>query len=329
MDLHRGGAQAIEIFGARQHMDYANRKQHVREIADWFKSSGIPLHSVHSPLYADYEWGRAGAPPMNIASIDRAGRIEAMDEIKRALEIAEHIPFRFLIQHIGLPNEIFNEHKFDAAMTSVEHLRAFAKPLGVRILLENIPNELSTPDTLVEFIRTSHMEDVGVCFDIGHANMMGDVAQAFRDPETAYLLDAHPRQRERQRLAPVAGKRLYRLERSHGTAASGAAKSATVAGDRREEKVPWKRLSRRSTNWTLHKKLEPPRPQRRRERLRIVFSAALAYSAVKDFDYVLTHHHHRRNRQARRPICHHPRLALQPARKRQAAVSHFPRWFRE
>jgi len=32
--LVRGGAQAIEIFAARQHLDYANRKQHVREIAD-------------------------------------------------------------------------------------------------------------------------------------------------------------------------------------------------------------------------------------------------------------------------------------------------------
>ena len=45
----------------------------------------------------------------------------------------------------ALPNEDFNEKKFEAAMTSIEHLRAFAKPLGVRILLENIPNELSTP----------------------------------------------------------------------------------------------------------------------------------------------------------------------------------------
>jgi len=177
--LHRIGAQAIEIFAARQHIDYANRKQHVREIAEWFKSSGIPLHSVHSPLYADYEWGRTGALPVNIASTDRAGRIEAMDEIKRALEIAEQIPFRFLIQHIGLPNEAFDDRKFEAAMTSVEHLRAFAKPLGVRILLENIPNELSTPDKLVEFIHVTHMEDVGVCFDIGHAHLMGGVAQDF------------------------------------------------------------------------------------------------------------------------------------------------------
>jgi len=177
--LARNGVQAVEIFAARQHVDYANRKAHVKEIADWFRGSGIPLNSVHSPLYADYEWGRAGAPPVNIASIDRAARIEAMDEIKRALEIAEQIPFRFLVQHLGAPNESFSEKKFEAAMTSIEHLRAFAKPLGVRILLENIPNELSTPDRLVEMIRGAHFDDVGVCFDFGHAHMDGSVAQAF------------------------------------------------------------------------------------------------------------------------------------------------------
>ena len=100
-ELVKAGAQAIEIFAARQHFDYANRKQHIREIADWFRSTGIPLNSVHAPLYSDYEWGRTGSPPVNVASTDRAGRIEAMDEIKRALEIAEQIPFRFLVQHIG------------------------------------------------------------------------------------------------------------------------------------------------------------------------------------------------------------------------------------
>ena len=175
----RGGAQAIEIFAARQHLDYANRKQHVREIAEWFRGSNIPLNSVHSPLFADYEWGRTGAPPINVTSTDRAARIEAMDEIKRALEIAEQIPFRFLVQHLGLSNESFDDRKFEAAMTSIEHLRAFAKPLGVRLLLENIPNEISAPDKLVEFIQTSHFDDVGICFDVGHAHLMSGVPEAF------------------------------------------------------------------------------------------------------------------------------------------------------
>lgn len=177
--LSRNGVQAVEIFAARQHIDYANRKAHVKEIAEWFRGSGVPLHSVHSPLYADYDWGRTGGTPINLASTDRAGLVDATDEVKRALEIAEQIPFRFLVQHLGLPNESFSDKKFESAMTSIEHLRAFAKPLGVRILLENIPNELSTPEKLVEMIQTAHFDDVGVCFDFGHAHMMSSVAEAF------------------------------------------------------------------------------------------------------------------------------------------------------
>jgi sugar phosphate isomerase/epimerase len=205
--LASGGAQAIEIFGARQHLDYANRKQHVREIADWFRTSAVPLHSVHAPLYADYEWGRTGAAPINIASTERAARIEAMDEIKRAIELAEHIPFRFLIQHVGLPNEAYDERKFEAAMTSIEHLRAFAKPLGVRLLVENIPNDLSTPDRLVEFIRTTHFDDMGVCFDTGHAHIMGDVPSAFATLKP-YIHSTHVHDNQKDRdshLWPGAG----------------------------------------------------------------------------------------------------------------------------
>jgi len=178
--LVRAGAQAIEIFAARGHFDYANRRQHVIEIAGWFKSTGIPLNSVHAPMFNDYEWGKNGTAPLNIASPDRAHRVEAMDEIKRAIEIAEHIPFRFLVQHIGVGDESFDEKKLDAAMTSVEHLKAFAKPLGVKVVLENIPNELSTPERLVEFLNITHLhDDVGFCFDIGHAHMMGSVEEAF------------------------------------------------------------------------------------------------------------------------------------------------------
>lgn len=196
--LMRSGVQTVEIFAARQHMDYANRKAHVKEIADWFRTSGIPLNSVHSPLFADYEWGRAGAPPVNVASTDRASRVEAMDEIKRALEIAEQIPFRFLVQHLGTPNENFSEKKFEAAMTSIEHLRAFAKPLGVRILLENIPNELSTPDRLVEMIHNAHFDDVGVCFDFGHANLMSSIPEAFEILRN-YICSTHVHDNDRMK----------------------------------------------------------------------------------------------------------------------------------
>ena len=55
-----GGAEAIEIFAARGHFNYTDR-QHIREIANWFRSTGVAFHSMHSPMHGDDEWGRSGS----------------------------------------------------------------------------------------------------------------------------------------------------------------------------------------------------------------------------------------------------------------------------
>ena len=176
--MARGGAQAIEVFAARGHFDYPD-KAHIRELANWFKANAVEFHSMHSPIYTTNDFARAVDPPLNIVDLEKRHRIEAMDEIKRALEVAETLPFRFVVQHIGKSDETFDPRKFEAALSSVEHLRAFAKPLGVTLLLENIPNELSTPERLMELIKALHYPDLGICFDTGHAHIMSSVHQAF------------------------------------------------------------------------------------------------------------------------------------------------------
>ena len=174
----QGGAAGIEVFAMRGHFDYGD-KYHVGEIASWFRSQPeVVFQSMHAPMFASGEWGRFDSPPLNIAGQERKERIDAMDEIKRAIEVAEAVPFRFLVLHIGISGERFNEQKFEGALTSVEHLRAFAKPLGVQLLLENIPNELTAPEKLVELIRTLHYDDVGVCLDLGHAHLEPGVESA-------------------------------------------------------------------------------------------------------------------------------------------------------
>ncbi|HEV2960755.1 MAG TPA: sugar phosphate isomerase/epimerase family protein [Candidatus Angelobacter sp.] len=173
-----GGAQAIEVFAARGHFDYTDRA-HVRELGNWFKSGQVEFHSMHSPIFTTNDFARAVEPPLNIVDMEKRRRIEAMDEIKRAIEVAEQAPFRFLIQHIGNSNESDDTRKFEAALSSIEHLRAFAKPLGVTLLLENIPNDISTPERLMEMLRILRYDDLAICFDTGHAHIMSTVHQAF------------------------------------------------------------------------------------------------------------------------------------------------------
>jgi sugar phosphate isomerase/epimerase len=116
---------------------------------------------------------------ISIASLQRRTRIASMDEIKRAIEMAEYLPFRYIVLHLGIPNEAYDLSKFDAAFTSIEHLKIFAKERGVKILLENIPGELSSPEHIQSFLNYTRL-DLKVCFDTGHAHMAGDVQSAFR-----------------------------------------------------------------------------------------------------------------------------------------------------
>ena len=171
--LHAAGAQTIEIFAARHHFDYTDRAA-VREIAAWFHSNGVAA-TLHQPLYlsdrADAQWSRHVAANLNLIDPEKSRRIAAMDEVKRALECAEQIPVSACVLHLGQKDDAWNPRALENSLTAIEHLKAFAHPLGVRILLENLQNEITTPEHLLEIVRVGHFDRVGFCLDVGHAHL--------------------------------------------------------------------------------------------------------------------------------------------------------------
>lgn len=168
--LARAGANGIELFAARQHFDYTSRP-HIHELAEWFRSNPVQAFSMHAPLYPDWEMGRGGTPAVNVIHPEKSRRIDSMDEIKRALETAEHLPFQYLILHLGEREDRWSPRTLEHALTALEHLRAFAKPLGVKLLVENLQNEATQPANLMELLTVGHLTDIGVCLDTGHANL--------------------------------------------------------------------------------------------------------------------------------------------------------------
>jgi sugar phosphate isomerase/epimerase len=176
--IWQAGIPAVEIFCARQHLDYRDRAQ-ITELGHWFRDTKLKLHSLHSPMFSDEMWGRSGPNAhINITEPVKSKRLDMLDEIKRALDISEVIPFRYLIQHVGVYEEEYDERKIDAAFTSLEELNLFARARGVEVLLENTPNQLSSAQRLVYFLEQTHLK-LNVCLDVGHANMNEGVAAAF------------------------------------------------------------------------------------------------------------------------------------------------------
>jgi sugar phosphate isomerase/epimerase len=102
-------------------------------------------------------------------------------EAEAALAMAQTIPFRYLVVHLGVPESLHSpgDNSRDAARRSVQAINEMAQKVGVRVALEVIPNALSNVEALVAFIENDlEGADVGICMDVGHAFMMGDLADA-------------------------------------------------------------------------------------------------------------------------------------------------------
>jgi sugar phosphate isomerase/epimerase len=178
--LASAGARTIEVSAARHHFDYTDTPA-VRELAAWFRSNDVRA-VLRQPIYitdrADTQWSRHVAPNLDLIALEKTHRIAAMDEVKRALESAEQVPFRAAVISLGLNHSAWDDAAIEHSLTAIEHLKAFASPLGVRLLLENGENEVTTPDHLLYILKAGHFDSVGVSLDIGHLYLAQDASAA-------------------------------------------------------------------------------------------------------------------------------------------------------
>jgi len=186
------GFEKVELFATRSHFDYHNPAA-VADLQEWLADAGLELHSVHAPVSENLLGGSWG-PPLSLASADPGLRIKTLEETERALEIARRIPFGFLIVHLGVPRTqqpAPGDNSRDGARRSVESLQTVAVPLGVRVAVEVIPNELSKAGSVVHFVEeVIDAPQVGICLDFGHAHLDGDLVDAI-ETVSEHLITTH------------------------------------------------------------------------------------------------------------------------------------------
>ena len=80
----------------------------------------------------------------------------------------------------GLDGDLWSDYALEHALTAVEHLKAFAAPLCLRLLLENLRNDIASPGHLLDILRIGHFDSAGLCLDLGTAHLSGQpLAQIF------------------------------------------------------------------------------------------------------------------------------------------------------
>ncbi len=178
-EISRAGISAVEVFCDSFHFGYGSA-QAVRDLASALDGARLTLHSLHAPTERDKASGRGSGVPISIADTERIRRQDAVDEMKRALEVAETIPFRFFAQDLATGHQAADPRKLDAAFNSLEILSIFAKHRGVTIALQNTANEIGSPASLVQFVKDTHLNNLRFCFDIGHAHIESGAVAGFR-----------------------------------------------------------------------------------------------------------------------------------------------------
>ena len=184
------GFEAVEVFATRSHFDYHDASA-IAQLGQWLQETGLALHGIHAPitdrLTPPDTWGEV----ISNAVTDTAKRQAAVQEADAALNIARQIPANVFVIHMGTPVNKGGENNRTAAFRSVEDICRLAEPIGIRVAVEVIPNALSDPASIVTLLeRDLDAPRTGVCLDIGHAFLIGDVADAI-ETVAEHLVTTH------------------------------------------------------------------------------------------------------------------------------------------
>jgi sugar phosphate isomerase/epimerase len=208
-EIRGAGFETIELFATRAQVDY-HHDPATADFQQWLADAGLTLESVHAPTSEHWPPGGSGTP-LNLASPDGALRAHALEEVMRALQIARRLWFSTFVVHAGevrTPRSPAGDNSRDGARRSIEALAEAADPLGVRVAVEVIANELSKPAPLVHFIEdVLEAGAVSICLDLGHAHLEGDLMDAIETvSEHLSLVHAHDnRGRRDDHLLPFEG----------------------------------------------------------------------------------------------------------------------------
>ena len=182
--IRASGFQKIELFANRPHFDYHDRG-FGKILASWVLGNDVAPPILHLPFYE--RTGKKTGRWISALAEEAQDRSFALDETKRALELTDRIEIGHLVVHLGIPRQAFDPVVFEHAYTLLATISAFT---DVPVVIETLDNEVSTPERLREFLRVSQLDDVGICYDIGHSSLH-DRLEGFDRVQAIHLNDNH------------------------------------------------------------------------------------------------------------------------------------------
>jgi sugar phosphate isomerase/epimerase len=153
-----------------------SRQVSVEEMRRAIAAGGMPCDSLHAVF------GEAFDP----SSPDETARRFAVETYRREADLCRQLDGRLVVVHCSTirPEGISLQERaarLDQLRKSVEELGRFGASCGVQYGFENLPGYHAIGwdvGELADLLKEAGAPNTGMCFDSGHANMVGDPAAA-------------------------------------------------------------------------------------------------------------------------------------------------------
>ena len=134
-----------------------------RVLREQIATAGLDFVDAHAPFR---DFGDLFIP-------DERDHRQMIARQKLNLLLVQEMGVKTCTFHIGskyYPDHTVDEHR-EALFRSLDELLPLAEKLDVTIALENLVRPLSTADDLISYLRKYASPHLGVCLDVGHANL--------------------------------------------------------------------------------------------------------------------------------------------------------------
>jgi sugar phosphate isomerase/epimerase len=187
---HQQGFEGVEITCEypRGPLDYS--REAVLQMASFAQKCDMPLQ-VHAPYHN-----------VRLADINPRIREASVQSVKDGIDFATRVNAKMVSIHLGNVAKIlldrFYTQVHEALLDSVKTLIACAEAGNLVIAIENVPSTKSPweeaigvkAEELVDIIKEVKAKNVGVTFDVGHANTVSDPAE-FAAKIAPYVANIH------------------------------------------------------------------------------------------------------------------------------------------
>lgn len=175
--IHLLGVGEVELWAEGAHLDPRGELPDLEAAGSALDRLGLWPTGMHGPFKG-----------LDISSADDARRQANVDVIKKALDAAAALDCVHVVVHVdgggeepakgsaADPEDEARGPRLRRAAASLEQLCDYAMELGITVLIENQPDPTgarigSRTAELVHLIETVDMPNLGICFDVAHAQV--------------------------------------------------------------------------------------------------------------------------------------------------------------